>query len=144
MAAKVPTLLLLLHLSAVFLLMSSTVSGYRGMMVGGRTEVRDVKSDKEVQELGRFCVKEFNKQQQHHHHHQDGCSNGVGALLVFSEVVSAQKQVVSGIKYYLKIETTNGNGETVVCDSVVVVKAWLHEKELVTFEPVANIELRGV
>ncbi|KAL6575975.1 hypothetical protein OROHE_000446 [Orobanche hederae] len=138
--AKVPTLLLLL-LIAVFLLMSSIVSGYRGRMVGGRTEVRDVKSDKEVQELGRFCVKEFNKQQQHHH---GGCSNGVGPLLVFSEVVSAQKQVVSGIKYYLKIEATNRNGETVVCDSVVVVKAWLHEKELVTFEPVANIELRGV
>ena len=124
-------------LSAIFLLMFHPINGYRGM-VGGRTEIKDVKNNEEVQELGRFCVKEFNRQQQQQ---QQGGRNGGGGELMFSEVVEAQRQVVSGIKYYLKIEAISSNeinGETKVFDSVVVVKAWLNEKELLSFEPAFN------
>ncbi|EEF45992.1 cysteine proteinase inhibitor 5 [Ricinus communis] len=131
---------ILMLLSAIFLLVSPLVSGYRGMMVGGRTQVRDVKSNEAVQELGRFCVKEFNKQQLRQQH--GGSNGGGGELLMFSEVVAAETQVVSGIKYYLKIAASNGKGEAKVFDSVVVVKAWIDDKQLITFEPAAANELR--
>ncbi|XP_050236293.1 cysteine proteinase inhibitor B [Mercurialis annua] len=119
--------ILLAILSAVVLSASPLVSGYRGMLVGGRTEVKDVKSNEEVQELGRFCVKEFNKQQLR--------SGSNGGELMFSEVVAAETQVVSGIKYYLKIEASDMNGLVKVFDSVVVVKAWVNDKQLIAFEP---------
>ncbi|CBI17297.3 unnamed protein product, partial [Vitis vinifera] len=32
-----------------------------GRMVGGRTEIKDVKTNKEVQQLGRFSVEEYNR-----------------------------------------------------------------------------------
>lgn len=50
------------------------------------------------------------------------------------KVVSAESQVVSGIKYYLKIEATQ-HGKTKVFDSVVVVQPWLHSKHLLHFSP---------
>ncbi|GAV64583.1 Cystatin domain-containing protein [Cephalotus follicularis] len=120
-----PSMLLTLLLSCsviATLSMSGTVEGF-GSIVGGRTEVRDVEKNVEVQELGRFSVEEFNR------------SRNGGALLRFSRVVEAQKQVVSGIKYYLKIEATR-NGEISFFDSVVVVKPWVHNsKELLHFTP---------
>ncbi|KAJ6390139.1 hypothetical protein OIU77_024370 [Salix suchowensis] len=45
---------------AFYALLVSGASGSRGGMVGGRTKLSDVKTNKEVQELGRFSVKEFN------------------------------------------------------------------------------------
>ncbi|CAK7348929.1 unnamed protein product [Dovyalis caffra] len=113
------------------------VSGYRGRMVGGRSEVSDVKTNKEVQELGRFSVKEFNNNRSRY-----GNGGGVRKLM-FSEVVEAQKQVVSGLKYYLKIAATTQNGEKQMFDSEVVVRPWLRSKELLAFEP-STLELRGL
>lgn len=49
-------------------------------------------------------------------------------------MVAAETQVVSGIKYYLKIEATQ-HGETKVFESVVVVKPWLQSKKLLAFTP---------
>ncbi|KAJ8755502.1 hypothetical protein K2173_019300 [Erythroxylum novogranatense] len=124
-------------LLSIVLALVVAVSGYRGRLVGGRTVVRDVAGNEEVQELGRFSVKEFNR----------GRLGGIidrGELgeLAFSEVVEAERQVVSGIKYYLKIEATGRNRESRLFDSIVVVKPWLKSKELLHFEPSANLRTR--
>ncbi|KAB1213492.1 Cysteine proteinase inhibitor 10 [Morella rubra] len=119
-------------LATVTLFFFSTYA-YEGRMVGGRTEVRDVKTNEEVQQLGRFSVEEYNRSLRHR-------GNGEGAKqLRFVEVVEAQRQVVSGIKYYLKVSATQ-NGITRVFESVVVVKPWAHSKEVVTFGPSTSSE----
>ncbi|XP_062206276.1 cysteine proteinase inhibitor 4-like [Phragmites australis] len=105
--------------------------GARGRKVGGRTEVRDVESDREVQELGRFSVAEHNR--------QHGCC-GDGGRLEFVRVVAAQRQVVSGLKYYLRVaaaEEGAENGGERVFDAVVVVKPWLESRTLLMFAPAA-------
>ncbi|KAJ3678311.1 hypothetical protein LUZ60_002114 [Juncus effusus] len=102
-----------------------------GRKVGGRSQVQNVESDKKVQELGRFCVEE------HNHHNRNN-----GELLSFSKVVEAQRQVVSGLKYYLRIATTvareSSNGverAERVFDAEVVEKPWLGSRTLVSFVP---------
>ncbi|GKD79886.1 cysteine proteinase inhibitor B-like protein [Tanacetum coccineum] len=56
--------------------------------------------------------------------------------LMFVKVVEAEKQVVSGMKYYLNIQAVNKtSGEVMVFEAVVVVKPWLRKKELVKFAP---------
>ncbi|KAG6420312.1 hypothetical protein SASPL_116836 [Salvia splendens] len=89
-------------------------------------QVKNVRENKEVQELGRYCVREYN----------DHKANGE-KLLVFSQVLEAETQVVSGIKYYLKISaaTLGGGAPHQTFDAVVVVKPWLHNKDLVHFAP---------
>ncbi|KAM5569737.1 cysteine proteinase inhibitor B [Rosa sericea] len=102
--------------------------GYGGI-VGGRRPVEDVKTNKEVQELGRFSVAEYNRMQR-----KSLRSNG-GGELQFREVVEAQTQVVSGIKYYLKVSTVRNGGPPLLFDSQVVVKPWLRSKRLLNFAP---------
>ncbi|WCJ44479.1 Cysteine proteinase inhibitor 10 [Euphorbia peplus] len=131
--AKSATSILLLVLSAI-LSLSPAATAFAGK-VGGRTEVTDVKNNKEVQELGRFSIHEFNKILIRH-------GGNDRQQLMFSKVVEAEKQVVSGVKYYMKIEATNRAGEKRFYHSVVVVKPWMKSKELVKFEPAATIELR--
>lgn len=91
---------------------------------GGRTKIKDVKTDKEVQELGSYSVDEYNKLQ------KGGAGN-----LKFSKVVEAESQVVSGIKYYLKIEAVSKSGGSKVYDAEVVVKSWMNSKQLLSFKP---------
>jgi len=57
--------------------------------------------------------------------------------VTFEEVVEAQSQVVSGIKYYMKISATQGGdgGDSRIFESVVVVKPWLRSKQLLNFAP---------
>lgn len=104
---------------------------YRGRKVGARTEVRDVEGDGEVQELGRFSVAEYNRQLR---------GAGGGSRLEFGRVVAAQRQVVSGLKYYLRVaaveEGVENAGERVF-DAVVVVKPWLESRTLLSFAPAA-------
>ncbi|KAF9621433.1 hypothetical protein IFM89_021472 [Coptis chinensis] len=95
---------------------------YGGRKVGGWKEIKHVKNNEEVQQLGKFSVEEYNRKK--------GSDGGV----VFAEVIEAQKQVVSGIKYYLKI-VVEENGLANSFDAVVVVKPWDRSKELVTFVP---------
>ncbi|KAJ4723061.1 Cysteine proteinase inhibitor [Melia azedarach] len=109
-----------------------SVNGYRGRMVGGISEVKDVKTNKEVQELGRFSVEEFNRKQTQQ---QDDGGGGCNEKLRFSQVVAAKKQVVAGLKYYLTVETTSEKGEPEMFNSVVVIKPWVHSKELLDFKP---------
>ncbi|KAE8022909.1 hypothetical protein FH972_008670 [Carpinus fangiana] len=120
----------------LFSLVFLSAYGYDGM-VGGRTEVKDVKTNEEVQELGRFSVHEYNRSLRHRGN-GDGCRE-----LTFVEVVEAQTQVVSGIKYYLKISATQ-NGVTKIFESVVVVKPWVHSKELLNFGPSTSSERKIV
>ncbi|RXI00615.1 hypothetical protein DVH24_000849 [Malus domestica] len=89
-------------------------NGYGGML-GGRKEIENVKTNKEVQELGRFSVEEYNRQRGTQK--MDG-----GGELQFLEVVEAQSQVVSGIKYYLKVSAVR-NGVHMLFDSEVVPKS---------------------
>ncbi|GMH28286.1 hypothetical protein Nepgr_030129 [Nepenthes gracilis] len=106
-------------------------------IVGGRMKIRDVTANEEVQDLGRFSVEQFNKilQESRRSHlrnyHQGG---GSGGPLEFEAVVEAEKQLVSGLKYYLKIDAKQGRF-TKTFDAVVVVKAWLNSKELLSFAP---------
>ncbi|XP_022849348.1 cysteine proteinase inhibitor B-like [Olea europaea var. sylvestris] len=108
-------------------LVATQANALRGI-VGGRTEVKNVKNNKEVQDLGKYCVEQYNSKQKH-------SANG-RKLLTFSQVVEAEKQVVSGIKYYLKISTAvYGSGIPKNFDAVVVVKPWVNSKELLNFAP---------
>ncbi|KAF5452089.1 hypothetical protein F2P56_027123 [Juglans regia] len=115
---------------AILFVLFVSAYGSAGAMVGGRTDVTDVKTNEEVQNLGKFSVEEYNRSLKH---------GGNGGELTFVEVVEAQRQVVSGIKYYLKISATE-NGATKVFESVVVVKPWVHSKQLLNFGPSTSIE----
>uniref|UniRef100_A0A0E0KPB5 Cysteine proteinase inhibitor n=1 Tax=Oryza punctata TaxID=4537 RepID=A0A0E0KPB5_ORYPU len=113
---------------------SSNAAAPAVSVVGGRTEIRDVGGNKEVQSLGRFAVAEHNRRLRH-----GGSGAGdpvVPVKLAFSRVVAAQKQVVSGVAYYLKVVARDPRaGGDRAFDAVVVVKAWLKSKELVSFTP---------
>ncbi|XP_008465470.1 cysteine proteinase inhibitor B [Cucumis melo] len=97
------------------------VEGYGGK-VGGRMEIKDVKRNEEVQRLGRFSVEEYNRRM------------GGGGEVKFTAVVAADRQVVSGTKYYLRILGIQ-NGERKIFDSVVIVKPWIGSKRLLDFSP---------
>lgn len=58
--------------------------------------------------------------------------------LKFRRVVSAQKQIVAGTKYYLRIEVTQPDGTSRMFDSVIVIQPWLFSKKLLEFTPVAT------
>ena len=113
-------LILLVVVLAALVCCSTAVGG----MVGGRTKVKDVKSNEEVQGLGKYSVEQYNRHKK---------SNG--GDLSFEAVLEAEKQVVSGIKYYLKISAATRDGVPKTFDAVVVVKPWVHSKELLNFNP---------
>jgi cystatin-C len=100
-------------------------------MVGGKTEISNVRTNEEIQELGKFSVEEYIRSVKI-------WKEGEGELR-FVEVVEAQQQVVSGIKYYMKIWVTqvksDGVEDPTMFDSVVLVKPWLSSKHLLHFAP---------
>lgn len=112
---------------------------YRGK-VGAKTEISDVKTNEEVQELGRFSVEEYNRslrrQRRQRQYKMMSIGDSIGGELRFMEVVEAQTQVVSGLKYYLTISATQ-NGVSKMFESEVVVKPWVRSKdpELLNFGP---------
>ncbi|KAM0931284.1 hypothetical protein ACQ4PT_000352 [Festuca glaucescens] len=101
--------------------------GGRGRKVGARTEVRHVEENREVQDLGRYSVAEHNRRQRE--------EEGGRGRLEFDRVVSAQRQVVAGIKYYLRVAAADDR----VFDAVVVIKPWLQSRALLRFAP-ADVE----
>ncbi|CAO1939131.1 unnamed protein product [Urochloa humidicola] len=117
-----------------FLVIATAVAD-AAAVVGGRRDIKDVGSDKEVQSLGRFAVDEHNSRLR-----RNGgvgtSSDPVTMLLSFRAVAAAQVQVVAGEAYYLKViaRDRRGGGDRPF-DAVVVVKAWLKSKELVSFTP---------
>lgn len=123
--ARLRTPLLLLLLVAVFLHHAAAT----GRKVCGRVQVKNVEDNKDVQELGRYCVREYNRRKAN-----GSITTYAAAALEFSRVVEAETQVVSGIKYYLKISAACG-GVPKTFEAVVVVKPWLHSKDLLDFAP---------
>ncbi|KAK4341506.1 hypothetical protein RND71_040007 [Anisodus tanguticus] len=123
--AKILSLIFLFFF--IYTLFSSTPSNALGGKLGGRTQIKDVKTNKEIQDLGKYCVEEYNRNLQK--------QNNNNGLLSFSQVVEAEKQVVSGIKYYLKISATTSSGAPKMFDAVLVVKAWEKKKQLLNFSP---------
>ncbi|KAF9602327.1 hypothetical protein IFM89_026484 [Coptis chinensis] len=97
-----------------------------GGKVGNRMEIEDVKKNKEVQELGKFSVEEYNVKIQK--------EKGKEMIVKFLEVVEGQMQVVAGYKYYLKVNATK-NEMPKIFDAVVFVKPWDRSKELLEFVP---------
>ncbi|XP_026458458.1 cysteine proteinase inhibitor B-like [Papaver somniferum] len=97
-------------------------------LVGGKTEIKDVKTNKQVQELGKYSVTQYNLK----------FKKGDKGSLTFKEVVKAQSQVVAGIQYFLKVSAIQ-NGKPKLYDAVVVVKAWQKPSNLlVSFNPSSN------
>ena len=107
--------------------------------VGGKMEIRDVKTNEEVQELGRFSVEEYNRSLKQ----RQSLRQKIGGGLRFTEVVEAQRQVVSGINYYLKISATQ-NGVTKMFESEVVVKPWVQSKKLLNFGPSSSSKIINI
>ncbi|XP_047312380.1 cysteine proteinase inhibitor B-like [Impatiens glandulifera] len=108
-----------------------------GGLIGGRTKVKNVKTNKEIQDLGRFSVEQYNNMQKSIIGSQNGGGGGYGDVK-FREVVEAETQVVSGIKYYMKISTVvTKSGATKTFDAVLVVKPWItdQDKQLLKFTP---------
>ncbi|RAL53034.1 hypothetical protein DM860_016269 [Cuscuta australis] len=111
--------------------MAALANGQVGGGVGGRSPIADAKSNKQVQELAKFCVAEYNKGLKEK---KAAAGNG-GGPITFSEVVKAEKQVVAGMKYYLRITAKTSGGATKTFDAEVFVKPRATEKELITFAP---------
>ncbi|KAK9087972.1 hypothetical protein Syun_030366 [Stephania yunnanensis] len=120
--------------------------GFRGWRkVGGRTRVRDVETNEEVQRLGRFSVEEHNRNVIGVVKNDAAAATPLSLsssseeeeeVLEFRRVVAAERQVVSGIKYYLRIEAERSGGDLRVFDAVVVVKPWVRPpKQLLHFSP---------
>lgn len=124
-------------------LVSSRANAQRKGLVGGRTEIKDVKKNKEVQDLGRFSVEEYNRSLMEDMPPSPlrgvvGDDGGPNGRLMFLEVVEAQRQVVAGLKYYLKVAAVQ-DGVPKTFDAVVVVKPWeAQSKRLLNFGPSHN------
>jgi hypothetical protein len=122
--------------------------------IGGIRDIPDVEHKKEIQDLGRFAVDEYNKQQvcvcictifwfrfRHYCNALDsegflGFMQNVG--ISFSKVVKAQEQVVSGLLYYLTIKTKDGS-KTKLYAAKIWVKPWEKFKQLQEFKPVQTL-----
>lgn len=91
---------------------------------GGIHDIPGFEDKKEIQDLGRFAVDEYNRQQ--------------NASISFSKVVKAQEQVVSGLLYYLRVETMDG-GETRFYAAKIWVKPWEKFRQLQEFKPVQTL-----
>ncbi|KAF3775568.1 Multicystatin [Nymphaea thermarum] len=115
-SSSVTSFFLLLCLAVVIVAPSFLSAARPATWTGGRTAVTGVQTNAEIQELGRFSVEEHNRKRNAH--------------VAFRRVVEAQRQVVSGIEYYLRIEAEEG-GSVRLFDAAVVVKAWLRSRELV-------------
>ncbi|XP_031093359.1 cysteine proteinase inhibitor 2-like [Ipomoea triloba] len=102
-----------------------------GAASGGKEEVSDVKNNAVVQNLGRKSVMEFNK-----HLHVKRNPENEAKRLVFTEVIKAEKQVVSGVKYYLTINVTTSDGQTKTFESEMWVKPD-ETHEMLAFAPAA-------
>jgi cystatin-C len=131
MAAAATSTITLVVMVTSWLVVFCTTSSYAARMVGGKTEISNVRTNEEIQELGKFSVEEYNRSVKI-------WKEGEGELR-FVEVVEAQQQVVSGIKYYMKIWVTqvksDGVEDPTMFDSVVLVKPWLSSKHLLHFAP---------
>ncbi|XP_031104432.1 cysteine proteinase inhibitor B-like [Ipomoea triloba] len=117
--AKVAGLIKLLLVISVVLAFAGYAAAQEAAASGGKTEVSDVKSNAEVQNLGRKAVMEFNKRLNVKVNPENNAKR-----LVFTEVIKAEKQVVAGEKYFLTIKATSEDGQTKTYES----EMWLAPK----------------
>ncbi|CAN6834193.1 unnamed protein product [Brassica oleracea var. botrytis] len=111
----------------------------KSVVLGGKADIPNVQTNIEIQELGRYCVEQFNLMEESEQGNAESIANtAVLNPLNFSRVVSAQKQVVAGLKYDLRIEVIQPDGTNRMFDSVVIIQPWLHSKKLLGFTPVAT------
>ncbi|CAH2059847.1 unnamed protein product [Thlaspi arvense] len=138
---KVSLRLSLLGFLVIAVVTPSANASRKSVVLGGKSDVANVRTNMEIQELGRYCVEQFNLQEQSEQGNVASIAKTDTATLnplMFSRVVSAQKQVVAGTKFYLRIEVTQPDGSSRMFDSVVVIQPWLHSKKLLGFTPVAS------
>nr|GLL26142.1 cysteine protease inhibitor [Ipomoea trifida]GMC93303.1 cysteine proteinase inhibitor B-like [Ipomoea batatas]GMD51122.1 cysteine proteinase inhibitor B-like [Ipomoea batatas]GMD52550.1 cysteine proteinase inhibitor B-like [Ipomoea batatas]GME07469.1 cysteine proteinase inhibitor B-like [Ipomoea batatas] len=131
--AKVTGLLNLLLVVSVALFLAGYGAAQEAAASGGKTEVSDVKSNEEVQNLGRKAVMEYNKRLNVKVNPENNAKR-----LVFTEVIKAEKQVVAGEKYFLTIKATSEDGQTKTYESEMWVKPGdetVHE--MLNFAPAA-------
>ncbi|KAH0930168.1 hypothetical protein HID58_015895 [Brassica napus] len=111
----------------------------KSVVLGGEADIPNVQTNIEIQELGRYCVEQFNLMEESEQGNAESIADtAVLNPLNFSRVVSAQKQVVAGLKYDLRIEVIQPDGTSRMFDSVVIIQPWLHSKKLLGFTPVAT------
>ncbi|KAI3912815.1 hypothetical protein MKX01_004885 [Papaver californicum] len=97
-------------------------------LVGGKTEIKDVKTNKQVQDLGKYSVDQYNLK----------LKKGVKGSLIFRQVIKVESQVVARIQYFLKVAAVQ-NEKPKLYDVVVVVKVWEKPSNLlVSFDPSSN------
>ncbi|ONI26279.1 hypothetical protein PRUPE_1G014700 [Prunus persica] len=74
-----------LILALLICLLFALSNGYGGTKVGSMRQIEDVKTNKEVQELGRFSMAQDNRSQRKSH------QSNVGEEIQFLEVVEAHR-----------------------------------------------------
>ncbi|XP_019710366.2 cysteine proteinase inhibitor 12 [Elaeis guineensis] len=87
--------------------------------LGRASESQSNENNMDIEELGRFAVREHNKKE--------------NALLEFGRVVKAKEQVVAGTLHHLTLEVMEA-GKKKICEAKVWVKPWLNFKELQEFK----------
>ncbi|KAH7427395.1 hypothetical protein KP509_10G042300 [Ceratopteris richardii] len=113
-ATKISCLLVLV----IMALVSGTMAEF-----GGREKIPNAQSDPELWKLAVFAVSEYNSQK--------------GLQLQLLQVVSGEKQVVSGIMYYLVIKATS-YGHSDYYQAKIWVQAWRNFKSLESFEKIQS------
>ncbi|KAG0476788.1 hypothetical protein HPP92_013629 [Vanilla planifolia] len=101
-----------------------------GRKVGGWAEIPNAGSNAEVRELARYSVEVYNREIR---------ATGESSI-DFVRVVSARRQVVSGIKYQIGVAASEvDTGKIRFFDAVIVVRPWLRkfERQLLSFTPSA-------
>ncbi|XP_020599154.1 cysteine proteinase inhibitor B-like [Phalaenopsis equestris] len=130
---SIPSISLLSIILSAFLFSTSSayqLGGVRGWgkRIGAWTDIPDAASNLEVRELGRYSVDEYNRRLR-------GPGN---APIAFSDVLSARRQVFSGIKYHLRVSAVGfHDSHHLTFDAVVVARTWIPEPshDLLSFTP---------
>ncbi|KAI3846135.1 hypothetical protein MKX03_012972 [Papaver bracteatum] len=90
---------------------------------GGITEIKDLSFCKQLPELGKYAVDQYNLK----------LKEGEEGTLVFKKVVKAKHQLVSGTNYFLKVSAIQ-DGKPQLFDAVVYVNT-NRENRLTSFDP---------
>lgn len=106
----------------LILLLPLLAAARKGSLLGDWEKIANVK-DPHIQEIGEFAVAEYNKQSK-------------GVTIEFKDVVSGEKQVVSGMNYRLVIDAKRGESIGKY-QALVWEKPWENFKKLTSFKPAA-------
>ncbi|CAL0307480.1 unnamed protein product [Lupinus luteus] len=93
------------------------------MSLGGITVVEGSENNLEIQELARFAVEDYNKKE--------------NTNLEFVKVISAKKQVVAGVIYYIKLEAKDCESYNIYETKIFV--SLQNSKEVEEFKLVGDV-----